>query len=121
MLFRIITLSIVVIMCPGCLAFYSHRPVEIKVHNTNTGEPIADVLVEVYYRYVLVMNAPEEVFGQTDINGRVTLKMADFKNGLIILKIDRYRFEIEPQMVQNGVVLNNISRVKPFTATLKPE
>jgi hypothetical protein len=85
----------------GCYAVYSTRPVDVIVTRTDNGEPAAGVPVKVFYLAMFVGNVPRDVEGTTDATGRVTLPMADFRDGPY-LDAGRTRFAVESDTVRHG-------------------
>jgi hypothetical protein len=95
---------------PGCLALYSTRPVTITVVDPDSDRPLANVPVVVEYRSMGVLNTPNDVKGVTDANGRVTLPMSDFDDGVMLLKAGGGKFALSPEMVCNGVLFETERR-----------
>src|SRR4051812_45365619 len=88
---------------PGCLAFYSTRPVEVVVTRAETGQPAANVPVRVEYLYMGILNPPEPAQGTTDAKGSVVLPMADFD--LISLHAAGTKFFLGADEVRKGGTL----------------
>jgi hypothetical protein len=63
---------------PGCIAFYGYEPVQVSVRDVETGEPIGGAKIRVWYRYMLVLNAPDPTEAKTDPAGAATLQVATF-------------------------------------------
>jgi hypothetical protein len=62
----------------GC-AIYSYRPVDVKVIDAESEQPIADANVWVGYVSMFVFNAPTQHSVTTDSAGRATIPVANFR------------------------------------------
>ena len=87
---------------PGCLALYSTRPVTITVVDPDSDQPLANVPVKLQYEHVMVANAPLSQDGMTNEKGRVTLPVADFDYGVILLRAGNSEFTLSPKDVREG-------------------
>jgi hypothetical protein len=106
-------------MLPGCISLYSTRPVEVVVTKAGSGEPAGGVPVEVRYVYMLVLNAPERAEGMTDTGGSVTLPIADFRDGIIVLKIGDSEYGLVAATVRQGGALP-ASELTPYASADTP-
>ncbi len=70
--------ALVLMACalPGCIISYGYRTVEIQVTDHDTGQPVSGTPVVVWHLLAEVLNPPKPVFGTTDDQGRVTVKVA---------------------------------------------
>jgi len=94
----------------GCLSMYSTRPVEIVATNAKTGQPVANLTVQVdYSNQLLLLNCPIKANGVTDEKGRTYISIADFEAGISVYAAG-YESHIDPEVVRNG-----------GSVTLKPE
>lgn len=66
----------------GC-AIYSYRPVEVRVIDAETEQPIAGADVRVGYVYMFVFNAPAQQSTTTDSAGRATIRVANFRDAAL--------------------------------------
>jgi len=92
---------------PGCVAFYSTRPVEVTVLDPGSEEPVYNVPVSVKYHQIMVLNPPEAVHGTTDQSGVVVLRMANFENGVIEVLAGDTKFLLTGKMVRKGGVFKD--------------
>jgi hypothetical protein len=95
-------LALVIGAAPGCLALYSTRPVTITVVDPESDRPLANVPVNLRYAHVMVANAPQSQDGVTNEKGRVTLPVADFDYGVILLRAGNSEFTLSPKDVHEG-------------------
>jgi hypothetical protein len=98
--------------CPGCLACYTTRTVDVTLTSRNTGQPLVNTPVKVAYACMFILNAPQSVSATTDNKGSASLRMADFRNGIILVSAgddahpypDDY-IRVDPSTVREGGVL----------------
>lgn len=64
----------------GCIAFYSHRSVEVSVHDAETNVPVAGAQVGVWYRYMMIANAPKPTSAVTDERGIAVVPATTFES-----------------------------------------
>jgi hypothetical protein len=84
------------------MAFYTSRPVEITATYCDTGKPASNVAVDVECWGMLVLNVPKKVGGVTDNQGKLTLRMADFEKGSMLLTAGINEYPLPPELVRNG-------------------
>jgi len=113
---RIAYVTLLALFCPGCLACYTTRTVDVVVTERKSGLPLADSAINVGYNakiYVPLLNKPSGDSGKTDRNGAVALRIADFDWGQIVLyggeqRDGRSSLEtlLEPRIIHEGGVLD---------------
>jgi hypothetical protein len=102
----------------GCLAIYSTRPVEVTAINAETGQPVANLPINVRYSSMLG-NLPTNASSITDATGRAVLPIADFQNGPISICGGGYESLLSPEMVRNGGMVVTGQRNPDSTITPK--
>ena len=64
---------------PGCITFPSYEPVDVLVLDAETGNPLSDATVSVWYlRGFPVLNTPKDISASTNTYGRATLRVAEY-------------------------------------------
>lgn len=75
----------------GC-AWYTYAPVSVRVVDVESGRPLPDAVVRVYYDYMFILNPPDAAQVTTDLTGNATIDVADFRAGIIWWRVDHQHY-----------------------------
>lgn len=70
-----LALAVCMIVLPGCVTFYTYRPIEVKVVDAETGRPIPKANVRIWYGDDVHLWNPPGLRATTDQDGNAELRI----------------------------------------------
>jgi hypothetical protein len=69
-------------LLPGCITFYSFKPVEVNVVDAETGRPIPKATIDIAFGHDVNLFNPREIHAETDENGHAVLRVGARTGGV---------------------------------------
>lgn len=73
--YLVAALACCLLLQPGCVAFYSFKPVEVHVVDAETGRPIPKAEIGIAFGHDVNLFNPRRIRAETDPNGRAVLSV----------------------------------------------